>query len=71
MRELGWTNDNAVGKTIVRSGQQEFKVIGVVADFNYATVKQKIAPLMMMLGGNYGGLIVKIKTTDVKGFLPI
>jgi putative ABC transport system permease protein len=25
--------------------------------------------MMMMLGGNYGGLILKIKTTDVKGFL--
>ncbi len=66
---LGWTNDNAVGKTIVRSGQQEFKVVGVVADFNYASLKQKVAPLMMMLGGNFGGLIIKINTRDVKGFL--
>jgi putative ABC transport system permease protein len=24
VRELGWTNDNAVGKSIVRSGQKEF-----------------------------------------------
>lgn len=67
--ELGWTTEDAVGKTIVRSGQQEFKIVGVVADFNYASVKQKIAPLMMMLGGNNGGFIVKIKTTDVTGFL--
>lgn len=66
---LGWTNENAVGKSIVRSGQKEFRVIGVVQDFNYASAKQKIAPLMMMLGGNYGGLIVKIKTTNVEGFL--
>jgi len=69
VRELGWTNDNAVGKIIVRSGQKAFTVIGVVADFNYATVKQKIAPLMMLMGGNYGGLVIKIKTADVKGFL--
>jgi putative ABC transport system permease protein len=69
VRDLGWSNNNAVGKTIVRSGQQEFKVIGVVADFNYASVKQAIAPMMMMLGNNFGGLIIKIKTTDVKGFL--
>jgi len=69
VHELGWTNENAVGKSIVRSGQKEFKVIGVAQDFNYASVKQKIAPLMMMLGGNYGGLIVKIKTTNVEGFL--
>ena len=41
VQQLGWTNDNAVGKTIVRSGQEEFKVIGVVADFNYASCKTK------------------------------
>ena len=69
VQQLGWTNDDAVGKRIVRSGQQEFHVIGVVADFNYASLKQKVAPLLMMLGGNFGGLIVKIHGTDVKGFL--
>ena len=69
VRELGWKGTNVIGKTIVRSGQQQYKVVGVVADFNYASVKHKVAPLLMMLGGNLGGLIVKIKTTDVKGFL--
>jgi len=69
VRELGWNRINPIGKTIVRSGQQQFEVIGVVADFNYASAKQEIAPLMMMLGNNYGGLVIKINTTDVKGFL--
>ncbi len=69
VRELGWNNTNPIGKTIVRSGQKEFHVIGVVKDFNYASVKQKIAPLMMMLGNNYGGLLIKIKANDVQGFL--
>ncbi len=69
VRELGWSHTNPVGKTIVRSGQQQFKVLGVVADFNYASAKQEVAPLMMMLGNNYGGLVIKINTSDVKGFL--
>jgi len=69
VQQLGWTNENAVGRTIVRSGQVELKVIGVVADFNYASLKEKVAPLMMILGGNYGGLIMKIKTADTRGFL--
>jgi putative ABC transport system permease protein len=69
VQQLGWTNDNAVGKTIVRSGQQRFHVIGIVGDFNYASLKQKVAPMMMMLGRNFGGLIIKINTRDVKGFL--
>jgi putative ABC transport system permease protein len=69
VKELGWSKVNPVGKTIVRSGQESFKVVGVVTDFNYASAKQKIAPLMMLLGNNYGGLIIKIKTNDVTGFL--
>ncbi len=69
VRELGWSSTNPIGKTIISSGQHELKVIGVVADFNYASVKEKVAPLMMKLGGNFGGLIIKMKTTDVKGFL--
>jgi len=69
VRELGWTNDNAVGKTIVRSGQIAYKVIGVTEDFNYASVKEKIAPVMMLLGNNQGGLIVKINTKDARNFL--
>ena len=69
IKELGWSKVDPVGKTIVRSGQQAFKVIGVVSDFNYTSAKQKIAPLMMMLGNNKGGIIIKIKTTDITGFL--
>ncbi|MFZ1798860.1 MAG: FtsX-like permease family protein, partial [Chitinophagaceae bacterium] len=64
-----WSGTNPIGKKIVRSGQIEYNVVGVVKDFNYASVKQKIAPLMMMLDRNYGGLIIKIKTNDVQGFL--
>lgn len=68
-KQLGWDQSTAIGKTIVRSGQQNYKVIGVLNDFHYTSAKEKIAPLMMMLGGNYGGLVVKIKTTEVTGFL--
>lgn len=69
VQQLGWTNDNAIGKTVVRSGQKEFQVVGVVGDFNYASVKQKVAPLIMILGHNEGGFILKIKTADVNGLL--
>ncbi|HEU5052471.1 MAG TPA: ABC transporter permease [Hanamia sp.] len=68
VKQLGWSKTNPIGKTIVRSGQKEYKVIGVVGDFNYASVKQEVAPLMMLPGGN-NGIILKIKTADIKGFL--
>ncbi len=69
VNELGWTKINPIGRTVVRSGQKRFTVVGVVSDFNYASAKQKIAPLMMLLGNNSGGMVIKIKTVDVKGFL--
>ncbi|PWT97424.1 MAG: cell division protein FtsX [Bacteroidetes bacterium] len=69
VKALGWKNENAVGKSIVRSGQKEYRVVGIVQDFNYVSVKQKIAPMMMMLGGNYGGLVIKIKTANVNAFI--
>jgi putative ABC transport system permease protein len=63
-RDLGLGKTSPIGKTIVRSGQHEFTIIGVVKDFHYASARQKIAPLMMLLGRNSGAIIVKIKATD-------
>lgn len=64
VRDLGLGKTSPIGKTIVRSGQHEFTIIGVVKDFHYASARQKIAPLMMLLGRNSGAIIVKIKATD-------
>jgi putative ABC transport system permease protein len=70
VRDLGWGNQNPLNKTIVTSGQHAYTVIGVVSDFHYVSVKQKIAPLMMRLGTVYRtGLIVKIKTADTRSLL--
>ncbi|GAB2518506.1 ABC transporter permease [Spirosoma aerophilum] len=63
-RDLGLGKTSPIGKTIVRSGQHAFTIIGVVKDFHYASARQKIAPLMMLLGRNSGAIIVKIKATD-------
>ena len=68
IRELGITG-NPVGRTVVRSGRSEFTIVGVVKDFHFASAKQKIAPLMMLLGRNTGSVITKINTTDIKGFV--
>jgi putative ABC transport system permease protein len=67
VRDLGWGRSNPIGKTIVRSGRREFTVIGVVKDFHYASARQKIAPLMMILSGNSGAIQVKVKADDASG----
>jgi putative ABC transport system permease protein len=68
VRDLGYKDDpDALNRVIVGSGLQEWKVVGVVKDFNYTSLRQKIAPLMMMLGHNGGGVMAKMHTADVKG----
>ncbi|MGN6397343.1 MAG: ABC transporter permease [Mucilaginibacter sp.] len=66
VRDLGFRNTDPIGKTIIRSGQRHYTVVGVVKDFNYTSAKQKIAPLMMLPANNSAGsVIVRIKTADV------
>jgi len=67
--DLGWGNTDPIGKVIVRSGQKEYRVVGVLKDFHYLSVKQKIAPLMLLLGNNQGGMLVKVNTADMSSFL--
>jgi len=69
VNDLGWSHTNPINKSIMRPGLPELKVIGVVHDFNYTSAKQKIAPLMMLLGRNSGGMIIKIKASEITGFL--
>lgn len=72
-RTFGWSKSNAIGKTIVRINSDRgtnfpFHVIGVVKDFNFKSLHEPITPLLMTLHPE-GGVIVKIKTTDVASLL--
>ncbi len=70
VKDLGWSQADPIGKIIVRSGQQAFKVIGVVADFNYLSLKNKIAPLILLLPSYPAtGLIIKVNAPSMEGFL--
>ncbi|QHS57292.1 FtsX-like permease family protein [Mucilaginibacter sp. 14171R-50] len=69
VKELGIGNADPIGKTIVRSGQREFTIIGVVKDFHYSSAKEKIAPLMMLYGYSNGSVILKVNTADMSGLI--
>lgn len=69
---LGFTDD-PIGKTLVRAtnnegGRQNLTVIGVVKDFHFRSLDQKIEPLIM-LNKSYGGLIVRAKLSDMSGLI--
>jgi len=72
-KAFGWSILNAVGKTLIRENSDKgrnipFHVIGVIKDFHFKSLHEAISPLLMTLQPE-GGLIFKIKTTDVTGLL--
>ena len=49
-----WDDSSPLGKYVVQSfgSEDKFKIIGVVKDFNFNSVKQKIGPLLIMHNDN-------------------
>lgn len=49
-----WSNNSPLGKFVVQSfgTEEKFEIIGVVKDFNFNGVKQRIGPLMIMHNEN-------------------
>jgi putative ABC transport system permease protein len=72
-KAFGWNNITAIDKTIIRQNSDRgnnipFHVIGVVKNFNFKSLHEAVSPLYMDLNSE-GGLIFKIKTTDVSSLL--
>ena len=66
---MGWSKTDPIGKTIVRSGRRAYTVVGVVKDFNYASARQKVAPLMLLPMHRHGSIVLKIKATEVNSLV--
>lgn len=69
VKEMGYELEEALGTTIgnfvdMEGGIQGLKVVGVVKDFHYQSLRNKIAPLIMQLGNSSGLLNIKVNTND-------
>jgi len=67
VKQFGW--ESPLGKTFGLDGAPAYqgKVIGVVKDFNYEPLNQKIAPVVIFFGPAFWHVAVKIKPGDVAG----
>ena len=66
--QLDW--ENPIGKTIYRNDERQ--VIGVVRDFQFATLHNEIAPLLITFTperGGYAYLSIKLKSPDLRSTL--
>ncbi|HTD98453.1 MAG TPA: ABC transporter permease [Mucilaginibacter sp.] len=72
---LGYYNDplnkklfspqNQNGKTVVK----EYKVIGVLKDFNFKSLRDNITPVVMTLAENNGALSIKYEAKNLPAFI--
>ncbi|TWR27953.1 FtsX-like permease family protein [Mucilaginibacter achroorhodeus] len=77
-RALGYAA-NPIGKSLYYEPERgerdtavrELKVIGVIKDFNFKSLRDNITPVVMMLQSNNNALSVKLQGADVKHFLPL
>ncbi|RRB02459.1 ABC transporter permease [Larkinella rosea] len=71
-RLFGW-NGKALGHTVTRQDREgissTYRVVGVVKDFHFRSLHEKITPLVMVLAKTNGTMIVKVKTREVAGLL--
>ena len=74
-QSLGW-GEEALGKVLTTSNNEgertSYRVIGVVKDFHFRSMHERISPLVMVLGNEAGGtgdIIVKTQTQDMAGLL--
>ena len=73
-RQFGWANP--LGHTLTNPALPQngnkartFRVIGVVRDFHFRSLHERIAPMVMLPEGNAGSIIVKAKANDIAGLL--
>ena len=71
-RAFGWKN-NATGKTLTtnfnKGEKKTYTILGVVKDFHFKSLHERISPLVMVLAPDPGMLIVKLKPGDTGEFL--
>jgi putative ABC transport system permease protein len=69
-RQLGW--ETAVGKWFNFNGR-EYRVIGVIKDFNFLSFRQAMAPLALYLGerGTASRLLVKVRPEQIQTTLAL
>jgi putative ABC transport system permease protein len=72
-KAMGWEK-NPLGQTISsnnnKGAKSVFRVIGVVKDFHFKSLHERISPLVMVLSNeNSGNLIVKTRTRQIAGLI--
>jgi putative ABC transport system permease protein len=67
VRQLGWSNEEALGKRIILSQFDSIykEVVGVVKDYHFTSLKEKIEPLVISCTGRSRNLLLKVSGANI------
>lgn len=69
-KKIGWTPQQAIGKTISKGNIMKGPVVGVVKDFNFTSLHDPIGPLVIFLGRDYArDFILRVSGNNIKNTL--
>ncbi|MCP9291786.1 ABC transporter permease [Gracilimonas sediminicola] len=64
----GWSPQEAIGKPFNVLGGREGEVVGVMADFNYQSLRENVEPLALFIHEQmYNYLLVKVEPGNIQG----
>lgn len=68
-----WQGEDPIGKLISGYDNDDelvhYKIIGIVKNFHYESLRNRIDPLILFLGENSGAISMRLQTDDVNGFV--
>ena len=67
VRQLGWNNETAIGKRVILSQFDSLykEVVGIVGDYHFTSLKEKIEPMIISHRSDRGHLLVKLAGSDL------
>ncbi len=72
LKAFNISEENAVGSKLLSTYEQqtqEFEIVGLVGNYHYTSLKEKIAPLMLAKNNDPGWLVVQTKTDNYQQLL--
>ncbi len=70
VKQLGWnSSSDAIGKTFELAGSKKGKIIGVVKDFNFTSLHEKIGPVVLHLWPWLNYVLIKVNPSQLAGAL--
>lgn len=66
-KSYGWSPEEAIGKSFNVLGNREGEVVGVIKDFNFASLKTQVEPLALFINKDmYNYLLVKVTPDNIQ-----